>query len=53
MFLSVNIGMIDKTKRKIEVFLTESMKEKLRAKAKESGITMSEVVKRMLEKELK
>jgi antitoxin component of RelBE/YafQ-DinJ toxin-antitoxin module len=40
-------------KKKIEVFVTHEMKEKLRTNAKKSGITMSEVIKRMLEEYLK
>lgn len=44
---------MDKIKKKIEVFLILEMKEKLRQKAKDMGITMSEVVKRLLEEHLK
>jgi len=40
-----------KGKQKIEVFLTDSQKESLKAKAKEKGISMAEVIKRSLEKE--
>jgi len=40
-------------KEKIEVFLTKIMKEKLRQNAKDTGITMSEVIKRLLENYLK
>jgi predicted DNA-binding protein len=42
-----------KDKNKVEVFVTVEMKEQLRAFAKKSGITMSEVIKRMLEEYLK
>jgi hypothetical protein len=37
-----------KGKQKIEVFLTDSQKESLKAKAKEQGISMAEVIKRAL-----
>jgi predicted DNA-binding protein len=40
-------------KKKIEVFVTFEMKEKLRCAAKKSGNTMSEIIKRMLEEYLK
>jgi predicted HicB family RNase H-like nuclease len=40
-------------KKKIEVFVLSEMKEQLRKQAKQSGITMSELIKRMLEEYLK
>ena len=40
-------------KEKIEVYVISSTKERLRAKADSMGITMSELIKRMLEEYLK
>ena len=42
-----------KGKQKLEIFLTDSQKETLRAKAQELGISMVEVVRRALEGYLK
>lgn len=40
-------------KEKLEIFMSKVMKEKVRAKAKELGTSMAEVIKRALEEYLK
>ncbi len=42
-----------KNKEKIEVFLTVANKNCLKARSKELGVTMSEIVKRLLEEYFK
>jgi predicted DNA-binding protein len=38
-----------KNKQKVEVFLTDAIKAKLKGRAEETGSTMSEIIKRALD----
>ena len=40
------------TKKKIEVFVSEDIKNKLKSQARDKGITLSELIKRIFENHL-
>jgi hypothetical protein len=50
-WVGLNNYMIEK--KKIEVFVTSEVKEKIRNKAKDLGVSMGDVIKRALENYLK